>query len=166
MSKACFLLFVLCFFSMNSRAQSVGLSALYNMQSESSGLAIRAELKSETDWQFVPQFSYFLPFNQIHEWTIGLAIQRNFWKQEKWNGYCLGHLGFNRWINNEESKMKNAQPNNWNAELGLGMKWGGRTKPFIEWRYNVRFQEAHWQLGLLFRVSGKGAKKEKCAAYN
>ncbi len=150
----------------NTCAQNIGFSALYNMQAEGFGVGARWELRSEKDWQFVPQFSYFLPFNKVHEWTVGIAVQRVLFRQGKWSGYALGHLGYNKWMNPEASAMKNAQSNNWNGELGAGMKWGKRIKPFIEWRYNIRFQEAHWQLGLLFSVKGGGPKKEKCAAYN
>ncbi|MEY3599090.1 MAG: hypothetical protein RL521_1512, partial [Bacteroidota bacterium] len=82
------------------------------------------------------------------------------------NVYGLAHLGYNNWINFQESKMNGAQKSNWNGELGAGVQLGKRFNPFFEWRYNVHFQEAHVQAGILIRIKKGSAKKEKCAAYN
>lgn len=155
-----------------SEAQvSFGGSGLYNLQTESMGVGARTVFRSEKSLQFVPQFSYFLPFNKVNEWTAGLSLQQRIFKYRNFSAYGLTHAGYNRWINFQDSKMKGAQPSNWNAELGAGLQWGRGVKVFAEWRYNVHFQEAHLQLGLmgaLKKARGKKArgKKEKCAAYN
>ena len=73
------------------------------------------------------------------------------------------HLGYNRWINFENSDMKDAMLNNWNAEVGAGMVFGKKIKPFVEWRYNARHQEGTLHVGLLFDKSSFKGKKEKSA---
>lgn len=147
-------------------AQALGVSGLYNLQTESMGVGARLELRSDKRLQWVPQFSYFLPFNKVHEWTLGMSVQYGVVRVNKFNAYGLAHLGYNQWLNYQDSKMKGAQPQNWNGELGVGVQYGKSFKPFLEWRYNVHFQEAHLQAGILFRVKKGSAKKEKCAAYD
>jgi hypothetical protein len=168
MPRIIFILTVLCFalhFSCTGQS-SVGIAGLYNLQTESIGVGARWEMRGDKRLQIVPQFSYFLPSNKVNEWTLGMALQYKVVKLSNFNVYGLAHLGYNNWINFQESKMKGAQKSNWNGELGAGVQLGKRFKPFFEWRYNVHFQEAHVQAGILIRIKKGSAKKEKCAAYN
>jgi hypothetical protein len=162
------LLFLFLLGSCNSaEAQiSFGGSGLYNLQTESVGVGARVVFRIEKSLQVVPQFSYFLPFSKVNEWTVGLSIQQRILKYRNFGFYGLTHAGYNHWINFQDSKMKGAQQTNWNAELGAGAQWGRGVKFFAEWRYNVHFQEAHLQLGLIGAVKKGQRKKEKCAAYN
>jgi hypothetical protein len=155
------------FFASGLLAQSeVGFSGIYNFQTESFGIGTRAIFREKKKIQISPQLSYFLPFNKIHEWTIGAAAQYKFIKRKKIQSYSLVHLGYNRWINYESSYMKDAMLNNLNAEVGVGLVFGKRIRPFLEWRYNIRHQEGMLQVGLFFNKNSFKAKKEKCAAYD
>jgi hypothetical protein len=155
------------FFVSNLLAQSeVGFSGIYNFQTESLGIGARAIFREKKQIQISPQFSYFLPTNKIHEFTLGASAQYNFLKRKKIQSYTLVHLGYNRWMNYESSDMNDARLNNWNAEIGVGVVFGKKIKPFVEWRYNARHQEASLHVGLMFNKNSFKGKKEKCAAYD
>ena len=148
-------------------AQSgVGLSGIYNFQTESIGLGGRAIFREKKKIQISPQLSYFLPFNKVHELTLGASVQYKFLKRKNLQSYTLVHVGYNRWINYESSFMKDARLNNWNAEFGAGIIFGKNIKPFVEWRYNARHREASLHVGLLFNKNSFKRKNEKCAAYD
>jgi len=155
------------FFVSNLLAQSeVGFSGIYNFQTESLGIGARAIFREKKQIQISPQFSYFLPTNKIHEFTLGASAQYNFLKRKKIQSYTLVHLGYNRWVNYESSFMKDARLNNWNAEIGVGVVFGKKIKPFVEWRYNTRHQEGMLHVGLRLNKNSFKRKKEKCAAYD
>jgi len=155
------------FITLDLLAQSgVGFSGIYNFQTESIGIGGRAIFREKKKIQISPQLSYYLPFNKIHELTVGASVQYKFIKRKKIQSYTLVHVGYNRWINFESSFMKDARLNNWNAELGAGVIFGKNTKPFVEWRYNARHRESSLHVGLLFNKSSFKRKKEKCAAYD
>jgi hypothetical protein len=155
------------FFASNLLAQSeVGFSGIYNFQTESFGIGGRTTFRGKEKIQISPQISYFLPVNKIHEFTLGASAQYNFLKSKKIQSYTLVHLGYNRWMNYESSDMKDATLNNWNAEVGVGVVFGKKIKPFVEWRYNTRHREGMLHLGLMFNKNSFKGKKEKCAAYD
>jgi hypothetical protein len=144
----------------------VGFSGIYNFQTESFGIGGRTILREKKLIQISPQISYFLPVNKIHEFTLGASAQYKFFKRKKIQAYTLVHVGYNRWINYESSFMKDARLNNWNTEVGVGVILGKKIKPFVEWRYNARHQEASLHVGLMFNKNSFKGKKEKCAAYD
>ena len=155
------------FFVSNLLAQpEVGFSGIYNFQTESLGIGARAIFREKKQIQISPQFSYFLPTNKIHEFTLGASAQYKFFKRKKIQSYTLVHLGYNRWMNYESSDMNDARLNNWNAEIGVGVVFGKKIKPFVEWRYNTRHQEGMLHVGLMFNKNSFKGKKEKCAAYD
>jgi len=160
--------FVFClFFTGHLLSQSeVGFSGIYNFQTESFGIGGRTILREKKLIQISPQISYFLPVNKIHEFTLGASAQYKFFKRKKIQAYTLVHVGYNRWINYESSFMKDARLNNWNTEAGVGVILGKKIKPFVEWRYNARHQEASLHVGLMFNKNSFKGKKEKCAAYD
>ena len=160
------LIFILFFASRLSAQVSGGVTGIYNFQTESFGIGARAIFREKKQIQISPQFSYFLPTNKIHEWTLGASAQYKFFKRKKIQSYTLVHLGYNRWMNYESSDMKDAMLNNWNAEVGAGVVFGKKIKPFVEWRYNTRHQEGMLHVGLLFNKNSFKGKREKCAAYD
>jgi hypothetical protein len=60
----------------------VGFSGIYNFQTESLGIGARTIFREKKQIQISPQFSYFLPANKIHEWTLGASAQYKFLKRK------------------------------------------------------------------------------------
>ena len=127
----------------------IGGSAIYNFQSESFGAGVRVNIKPNSRLSYVPQFSYYF-IGPISEWTAGLSLELKVVKLNTFNFYLLAHGGYNRWLNPEDSGMENPKTTNWNAEGGIGFTTNKCLRPFLEYRYNIKFQETHLQLGLLY----------------
>ena len=134
---------------------------MYNFQSETFGVGARVNIFPNKTLSFVPQYSRSLfslgPVN-INEWTLGLGLEVKVVRLNTFDFYLLGHGGYNRWSNSEESTLADAKPENWNAEAGIGVTTNQCLRPFLEYRYNVKFQETHLQLGLLY-IFGCGNNK-------
>ena len=148
-------------FSLKTNAQNfgIGVSAMYNFQSEGLGAGIRGNFYPNKRLSIVPQISYYkIALGTVEEFTLGLSVEYKVFYMGIFNFYVLGHGGYNHWLNPEISPMKNAQTANWNAEGGIGITTNKCLRPFLEYRYNVKFQETHLQLGLLyiFGCSGRG----------
>lgn len=164
------------FFFTNSNAQNFGVggSAMYNFQTESFGLGARANFFPNSTLSFVPQFTYYPGWGPVKEYMIGMALELKIKRGNTLNWYLLGHGAYNNWQNHENSAMEGAEPSNINLEAGLGVATNSCLRPFLEYRYNTRFQETHLRLGLLYifgcsgggntgrRVGGHGI----CPAYN
>ncbi len=144
--------------ALKSQTIGAGAEAIYNIQTESFGAGVRATIFPNKRFSFTPQFSYFFPFNKINEYTIGLGIEGKFIKRKKINLYGVIHGGYNSWINYKKSTLKGAQPTNWNLEGGLGISTNTCFRPFLEYRYNLKFRETHLNLGFLYIF---GCKKDK-----
>lgn len=144
------ILLAICIPSLTAQKYAAGASVMYNMQTESFGFGLRGSLYPNNNWSFVPQISLYPSFNPVHEYTLGLGLEYKFIRQRKVFFYLIGHGGYNRWMNYEESPMKDAKANNWNLEGGVGFSMYTCIRPFIEWRYNANFREAHFQVGLLY----------------
>lgn len=158
-------------------AQNFGLGAdiMYNFQTESIGAGGRASIFPNNTLSFVPQFSYYPGFNKVHEYYLGLSLELKFWRTNKYAFYLIGHGAYNSWINYTSSSMDGAQQANWNLEGGLGVTTNKCLRPFLEYRYNLKFQETHVRLGLLYVFGcngGGGAKRKRggkgqlCPAYS
>jgi hypothetical protein len=155
----------------------LGLSAVYNLQTESFGAEFRLNLKPSSMFRVIPQVAYYPSFNKIHEYYAGLGFELNVFKIKKYNFYFLAHGGYNGWLNYETSLMKEAKYSNWVLEGGAGLvKNTGCVRPFLEYRYNGRWRETNLRLGLLFvfgcKKKGYGNNKRRkrsamtCPAYN
>lgn len=83
--------------------------------------------------------------------------------------YAVLHGAYNNWLSYDKSAMENAKSSNWNGEIGLGVTNKKCLRPFVEYRYNLKFRETHINAGVLF-VFGctPAAQKRKvtCPAYN
>ena len=164
--------------SLSGRAQNVGVGAdvMYNFQTESLGFGARASIFPNGTLSFVPQLSYYPGFNKIHEYYLGLGLEYKVWKPQNFVFYLIGHGAYNNWLNYASSAMDGAKKTNWNLEGGLGVTTNKCLRPFLEYRYNLKFQETHLRLGLLyiFGCNGGGSKKKSsgggkdhlCPAYN
>ena len=144
----------------NAQNIGVGGSAMYNFQSEGLGLGARVSIFPNHKLSFVPQFSYYNIFlGTVREMTFGLGLEYKLFYGKTLTYYIMAHGGYNHWMNPEESALENAQTANWNAEVGGGITTNRCLRPFLEYRYNTKFQETHLRLGLLyiFGCSGGGA---------
>ena len=158
------------------QAQKIGVGAdvMYNFQTESYGAGVRVNIWPNHRLSFVPQASYYPGFNKIHEYYIGLGLEYKVFRLKNYNFYAIGHGAFNSWLNYNESSMKNAHLNNWNFEAGIGVTNDKCLRPFMEYRYNIKFMETHLRIGLLYifgcspgqRKKGGGGKFKICPAYD
>jgi len=153
-----------------------GVSALYNFQSESVGGGARVNIFPNRNLSYVPQFSYYF-VGPVSEWTAGLSLEYKVLKLNTFNFYLLAHGGYNNWQNAASSGMDGAKTTNWNLEGGIGVTTNKCLRPFLEYRYNIKFMETHLQLGLMYifgcrgdKMGYRNAKKVRrsvvCPAYN
>ena len=134
-------------------SQSIGAggSATWNFQSESMGIGARVNFFPDNTISYVPQFSYYSLFiGSISEWTVGLSIEAKIIRGNTFNYYLMVHGGYNNWGNAGSSTLENASTANYNLEGGVGITTNWCLRPFLEYRYNVKFQETHLRLGLLY----------------
>lgn len=164
------------FMSLCAQSQNIGIGAdvMYNFQTESFGAGARVSIFPNNRLSIVPQVAYYFPFsfNKVNELNIGLALEYKFIYRERFHIYAIAHGAYNRWMNYAESPMPTAKPTNLNLEGGLGISTNGRLRPFLEYRYNIRFLETHLRLGVLYILgsnrggSGSGGHDRRCDAYN
>lgn len=153
--KKAYIIFVLTFTPLLGFNQNfgAGASVLYNVQTESFGAGARANFGPDKTVSFVPQLSYYfigLSEVQIRELTLGLSVELKVIRNRNSSIYLLAHGGYNRWLNPEESAMKDPKANNINLEGGIGIAGTRCLRPFLEYRYNLNFRETHFNLGLLY----------------
>jgi hypothetical protein len=149
------------FSSLNVKAQKIGVGtdAMYNFQSEGFGVGGRVSIFPNRRLSYVPQFAYYFPFNKVNEAYAGLALEYKVIKRKKINCYLIAHGAFDYWMNYKESPMKDAKKKNWDLEGGAGISGAKCLRPFIEYRYNIKFQETHLRLGILYIFGCKNNKK-------
>ena len=156
----------------NSQIIGVGADAMYNFQTESVGAGARVNFFPNNKLSFVPEFSYYFAFNKVSEYFLGMALEYKFIRREKVNFYAILHGAYDQWLNYESSPLTNAHATNWDLEGGIGVSTNTCLRPFLEYRYNIRFEETHLRLGLLYifgcKHGGGGGRyhKERCDAYN
>ena len=155
----------------SSQNIGIGADAMYNFQTQSIGAGARVNFFPNRRLSIVPQFCYYFPFNKINEYDIGLGLEYKFIRRERVNFYAIVHGAYNDWLNYEASPMKGAKPNNWDFEGGVGVSTNTCLRPFLEYRYNLKFEEAHLRLGILYifgcRNGGGGGhnRNKRCDAY-
>ena len=153
-NKLLILLF-LQFFTFNSYSQEylVGGSGIYNFQTESIGFGIRGEMALDR-YSIVPQFNYFPAYNKINEYYLGVSGNYNLINASSWKLYAVGNFSYNRWINNEDDDTVKGKKSNIGLEFGAGAATNGILNPFIEYRYNVKWQETMLHIGLMYYLGG------------
>ncbi|MGI6321460.1 MAG: hypothetical protein ACOXZK_11050 [Bacteroidales bacterium] len=165
MKKSAFIILFLSFlFCANAQQFGVGASAIYNFQSEGFGFGFRGNLMPNTSFSLVPQFSFYPSFNKVNEWILGLGAEFKIVKTPQFFVYGLAHAGYNSWKNFDESPMENAKKNNWNLEVGGGISTWHCLRPFLEWRYNVKFMESPVQLGVIYVFNCKSGAYQRGGA--
>ena len=169
-----FLILFILLIPFSGKSQNVGIGAdvMYNFQTEGIGAGARVSIFPNNILSFVPQFSYYPGFNKIHEYYFGLGLEYKFIRTNRFNFYAIGHGAYDSWMNYESSPMKGAQKSNWDFEGGVGVSTNKCLRPFLEYRYNVRFRETHLRLGILYIFGCKGGESKKwkrskiCPAYS
>ena len=156
--------------SLFCKSQNIGIGAdvLYNFQTESIGAGARVNFFPNSRLSIVPQFSYYFAFNKINEYYAGLGLELKVIRRERVNFYVLAHGAYNVWLNYASSPMESAQQNNWNLEGGIGVTTNTCLRPFLEYRYNLKFMETHLRLGVLYIFGcnvGGGNRDKRCDAY-
>ena len=141
-----------------SQQIGVGGSVLYNLQTNSIAGGLRVEIPYKRI-SFVPQLSYYPSFNKINEYYLGSAIHLDFMETARWKLYLIGMLGYNRWINYNSNPQMNAKPNNWNSEFGIGFTTKKCIRPFIEYRYNLKWKETNVGIGIIYTFRCSGPKR-------
>jgi hypothetical protein len=158
-------------YSVFSQTIGIGADAMYNFQTESFGAGARVCFFPNRRLSITPQFSYYFAFNKVNEYYAGAALEYKFIRTNRFNIYAIAHGAYDSWLNYEVSPMKTAHLNNWNAEGGLGISTNTCLRPFLEYRYNIRFLETHLRFGVLYifgcrSSSGMGGSRDKhCDAY-
>jgi len=134
-----------------TKAQDVGIgaSAIYNFQTESFAGGVRVEIPFN-QISLVPQISYYPAFNKITEYYVGASLHLNLIAISNWTGYGILHGGYNCWLNYANNPMHFAKPNNWDGEFGFGLTTKACLRPFIEYRYNVKWRETNLSIGLIY----------------
>lgn len=165
MKKSIFIILFISFvYCANAQQFGAGASAMYNFQSEGFGFGFRGNLMPNATFSLVPQLSFFPSYNTVNEWTVGLGAEVKIIRAKRFFIYGLGHVGYNSWSNFLESPMYNAQKHNWNLELGGGISTYHCLRPFLEWRYNVKFMESPLQLGLIYVFNCKSTSYQRGGA--
>ena len=158
---------------MNAQKFGLGADVMYNFQTESIGVGARVSIFPNSTISIVPQFSYYPGFNKVHEYYLGVGLEYKIVRTKTFNFYLIGHGAYNSWLNYTSSAMEGAQQTNWNLEGGAGVTTNKCLRPFLEYRYNIKFMETHLRLGLLYifgcngNGGGKngGSKHKLCPAY-
>jgi len=136
----------------------VGGSLLYNLQTESFAGGLRVEIPYKRI-SFIPQLTYYPSFNKISEYYLGVATHLDFIGTAKWKLYAIGMISYNRWSNFTSKPQLKAKPNNWDAEFGIGWTTKRCIRPFVEYRYNLKWKETNLGIGIIYTFRCKSSKK-------
>jgi len=143
--------------------KGIGISTMYNLQTESMGFGLRGEVPIMKNFSVLSQVSFYPNFNKINELIIGVGCNYRF-NTPKYNKtilYVLANVAYNAWINYDDSYVLDATYNNWNFEIGGGFAFRTCVSPFIEYRYNIRWQEATIKIGATYYFKCKKRRKTK-----
>lgn len=144
----------------------VGVSAIYNFQTEAVGVGARAEIGLFNRFSVVPQAMYFMPFNKVHELFGAVNFHYRAFYLGKFYGYLIAGGSANYWMNYSESHWKKAKPFSVIAEVGGGMAYGdGKFRPFAEYRYNPMWLEGSIHVGLMYYPKWLSRSRSSCPAY-
>jgi hypothetical protein len=156
------ILFFISSLTIFSQKIEIGANLAYNIQTESFGYGLLIN-KNINNIVISPLLLYYPKnnFNKINEYIIGIDFKYIFYHFSNKEIYALTGFAYNAWINNKESYLLDAKYNNWNADLGFGIKYDTCISPFAEIRYNVRWQEFTFKMGVLYNFNCKHKKKYK-----
>lgn len=136
-------------------AQGIGGGIIYNLPTNNLGFDVRYEYPKR---QFVisPQASYFPGIGPIQEFNVGVAGHYIPFSFGKALPYVLAFGGYNGWISYGSSPQPDAKFSNWVVETGIGLTTRTCNRPFIEWRYSVKWGESNVRIGFIYTFNCGG----------
>ncbi len=144
----------------------VGVSAIYNFQTEAVGVGARAEIGLLNRLSVAPQVMYFMPFNKVHELFGAVNLHYRVVYLGKFYSYLIAGGSANYWMNYAESPWKRAKPFSVIAEVGVGVAYGEKQfRPFAEYRYNPVWLEGSIHVGLMYYPDWMRGSRSSCPAY-
>lgn len=146
---------------------ALGAGGIYNFQSNGIAAELRAFIPVTERIAVSPQIHYFFPFNDIHEYYAGLALQYSLFPNRIWTIYPLAAAYYNRWQNSDDFTGSVAKPNNISEKVGIGiMKNTGCLRPYVEQRYDFKWKEFNLHLGVLLYFGDCYTwSPDRCPAY-
>lgn len=147
----------------------IGAGGFYNFQTESNAGEVRFKMPLYRNVFITPRFSYYAPGNKIHEYYAGADMNWHLNTRRRIQPYLLAGAYYNNWINYEEMGASILKKNNISPEAGAGIVFNisCRLKPYLEYRYDVRWREGSIGAGLFLSFSKcpKSNRHQKCPAY-
>jgi len=177
MSAKRLILFILLFnstfaFSQNINENSIlyGIGCSYNFQTEGYAAELKARIPIKYKLFVTPRISYFVPINKIHEIYLGADISYNMFHFRNLSQYIFAGAYYNNWLNSSEFKSKKAKSNNIAPEVGAGIVLNFRCfYPYIEGRYDAKWQEGSFVLGVMLQFgecfTTKKKVEKKCSEF-
>ena len=151
MKKILIILFLSINLNIFSQNNWVGVSTLYNFQTESIGFGVHFT-KDFNKFSVSPIIFYYPKnnFNKLNEALFGIDFKYNFYKYKKIKSYAFIGFAYNGWISYNESYLPGAQYNNLNTDLGVSIKYNTCISPFLEIRYSIKWMECSIRAGVSF----------------
>jgi len=156
---------------------SFGASLMYNFPLNTIGAGLRSQIPITNRLILTPDIKYAPKFNQIHELYAGLNFQfllitsiknisykKSRVEPQKPNLYITAGAEYNHWFNYINSINSKANKQNVLPKVGLGTSYGSHiTRFFAEIKYNILWDEAYTEVGLLVYPGYiKLKKKNRC----
>jgi hypothetical protein len=148
------LLFVFALFVQLSSvyAQKIGIGAgvIYNLRTTSLGYDLRVHWQVTNSIAIVPMYNRFPSFNKVFEQYYGADVDFTILRGSP-TLYILGNVAENDWFNYMDFHNQYAQPISFTEEVGIGARFSRKClKPYLEFRYNIFWQEFNLRAGLLY----------------
>lgn len=141
----------------------LGSSVIYNFQTEGFGTELRAHIYLMDQLVLAPELSYFPSFNQIHEMYPGLAVHYEFPILNEYSPYLALGAWFNDWLNAEKFTLGVKNKYNFAPEVGGGIvRNNGCLRPYLEYRYDIKWQEGNLRIGILWFFGACKPQKYGC----
>ena len=148
-----------------------GIGGLYNFQTNGAAYDLRVRIPFYRNFYVSPRLSYFPKFNTINEYYLGTDVGYQFMRKYKIRPYVYVAGFYDNWINSSDFPYnKRAQKDNAVAEGGAGIIIVGKClHPFIEYRYDTKWEEGSLGIGILFNwtccFNSKKSAEKNCPAF-
>jgi hypothetical protein len=150
----------------DERTTGFGAAIIYNFHAEGWGVDLRAKIPLPPQRLFiVPEISYFPSFNLYHDLYGGAAFHYEIFAVKGFTFYALAGGYYHKWINAEDFAPGLKKEDNFAPEAGAGfIRSRGCIRPFIENRYDFKWEENNLRIGILI-YPGSCNKKADCPAF-